>query len=153
MKTTIALLVAVASAQMDAPQMTSITFNSDTTYNSTYSKDDTQNKIKEMRKKFTDYFEYALDAKGVDANTTLPTCSTTQECSDGGMLTKCCVSATLHHKVSGTKDAMYRCMTKAVADANVDMQLADFSVSMKCLGSSAAMIGASVATLAAMTLY
>ena len=107
-----------------------------------------------MRKKFTDYFEYAMDAKGVASNTTMPTCSTTQECADGGMLTKCCVSAELHHKVSGTKDAMYRCMTKAVADANIDFQLADFSVNMKCLGkSAAAMVGASVATLAAMTLY
>ena len=69
-------------------------------------------------------------------------------------MTKCCVSATMHHKASGTKDSMYRCMTKAVAESNIDMKLADFEVSMKCMGkNSAAMLGASIATLAAMTLY
>lgn len=138
--------------------MESITFTSEKSYmNKTkgkkWSKEEANNKIKEMRKKFSDYFEYAMDAKGVAANTTIPTCSTTQECADGGMMTKCCVTATLHHKNTGTKDSMYRCMTKAVADSNVDMKLADFEVSMKCLGNSAAMLGASVATLAAMTLY
>ena len=50
MKSTIALLVAVASAQeepkiLGAPQMTSVTFNSDGTYNSTWTKEETQNKI------------------------------------------------------------------------------------------------------------
>ena len=159
MKSTIALLVAMASATdnstaLGAPQVTTVTFNADHTYNKTWTKEHATNKINEMRKKFTDYFEYALDAKGVAANTTMPTCSTSQECADGGMLTKCCVSATMHHKSTGTKDAMYRCMTKAVAEANVDLQLADFSVNMKCIGkNSAAMIGASVATLAALTLY
>ena len=158
--TAIAMLVAGTAATnstLGAPTMTSITFDAAKTYkNGTekWNKKTETNKIKEMRKKFTDYFEYALEAKGVASNTTIPTCSTTQECADGGMMTKCCVSATMHHKASGTKDSMYRCMTKAVAESNIDMKLADFEVNMKCMGkNSAAMLGASIATLAAMTLY
>ena len=158
--TAITMLVATAAAAdnstLGAPQMSSTSFTSDKSYNSTktWTKEDSQNKIKEMRKKFTDYFEYAMEAKGVADTTQVPTCSTSQECADGGMMTKCCVTTVLHHKASGTKDAMYRCMTKAVAEANIDFQRADFSVNMKCLGKdAAAMIGASIATIAAFTLY
>ena len=113
-------------------------------------------KAKEMRVKFNDYFEYALQAKKIaeDEDLSLPECSTSQECGDSGKLQKCCVNAVFHHKASNTKDVMYRCMPTAVVDANIDFQLGDFEVQMNCEGqvnSGAAMLatGASLALVAA----
>ena len=106
-------------------------------------------KIGEMRSIWQDYFYYAMDAKNVTIGAQVNECSTTQECSDSGETTQCCVSTVLIHEESGTQDLMYRCMTKTVANANIDMQLGDFSVNMKCVGSGAAMLvaGASLMTM------
>ena len=50
---------------------------------------------------------------------------------------------------------MYRCMTKSLINANIDLQIEDFSVNMKCVGSGAKMlaVGASAAAMVALSLY
>ena len=70
---------------------------------------------------------------------------------------KCCVNTVLYHRASNTKDINYRCMTRAIVDANVNMKMGDFEVTMHCIGKvrsgAMALAGASVASLVAMTLY
>ena len=68
----------------------------------------------------------------------------------------CCVNTVLHHKASSTMDVMYKCMTKAVVDSNVDTTLGNFEVHMKCVGSGASSLtlgGAAALLIAASTLY
>ena len=69
-------------------------------------------------------------------------------------MTDCCVNTVLLHPATGTQDVQYRCMSKAVVDSNIDFQLGDFSVNMKCIGSGAAAlaVGASMLSLSAMGL-
>ena len=61
----------------------------------------------------------------------------------------------MYHSATDTQDSMYRCMSKSVVDANIDMTLGDFRVNMKCIGSGAAAlaVGASMVSLSAMGLY
>ena len=115
---------------------------------------ETGSKISEMRQKFSDYFSYSFNAKGLSMDeATQAQCSTSQECDTTGELTQCCVSAQLTHTDTDTKDVMYRCMTKTVANAGLDLVLDNFQVKLECIGSGAAVLGASVASLVALTLY
>merc|ERR1719446_1024995 len=91
----------------------------------------------QMRKTWEDYFMYAFKQKNMADDGTQPSCATAQECNTNGHKSMCCVNTVLHHKASGTKDINYRCMTKAVIDANVEMKLGDFEVHMDCVGSGA----------------
>ena len=127
-------------------------------YNAVYDKEN-DTMTSHMRKTWENYFEYAFKTKGIkegDAATgDFPTCSSAQECGDSGKKQVCCVNTVLHHKASGTKDINYKCMTKAVVDANVDMTLGDFEVSMKCVGSGAQYltVGAAAVAMIASTIY
>ena len=127
-------------------------------YNATYDKEN-KTMVSEMRKTWENYFEYAFKSKGIKEGdvdgTDLPSCSSAQECGDSGKKQVCCVNTVLHHKASGTKDINYKCMTKAVVDANVDMTLGDFDVKMKCVGSGAKFlsVGTVAAAFIATTLY
>ena len=90
-------------------------------------------KISEMRHKFKDYFNYSFKAKGLPEKATddtmeVPECSTSQECEDSGKMQKCCVNTVLYHRASKTKDVNYRCMTRAVVDANINLKISDFEV-------------------------
>ena len=157
MKTTLALFLAPAVLCAD-PQTSTFTFNDpakNTTVETTsYVDPESKNKIHEMRQTWRDYFLYAFEAKNVTDSVQVAECSTETECDNSGKLSQCCVSAVLHHKASGTQDIMYRCMTKAVAQTNLNMQIADFEVNMKCVGSGAQLlaVGAS-ALLVAQTLF
>ena len=126
-------------------------------YNAVYDKEN-KTMVSEMRKTWENYFEYAFKTKGIKEGdmdgTELPSCSSAQECGDSGKKQVCCVNTVLHHKASGTKDINYKCMTKAVVDANVDMTLGDFEVHMNCVGSGASFLSVGTAAiLIATTLY
>ena len=128
-----------------------------TTFNGTFDKEN-KTMSSQMRKTWEDYFMYAFKSKGMpekNANgLVLPSCSTAQECNEGGKKSMCCVNTILHHKATGTKDINYRCMTKAVIDSNVDMKLGDFEVVMNCVGSGAQSLTLGVAAvLVAASLY
>ena len=128
-----------------------------TEFEGTFDKDN-KTMTTQMRKTWEDYFMYAFKQKGMPEKTAdgvvLPSCSTAQECNEGGKKSMCCVNTILHHKGSGTKDINYRCMTKAVVDSNVDMTLGSFEVHMNCVGSGAKFLSlGGAAILVAASLY
>ena len=128
-----------------------------TEFEGTFDKDN-KTMTTQMRKTWEDYFMYAFKQKGMPEKTAkgvvLPSCSTAQECNEGGKKSMCCVNTILHHKGSGTKDINYRCMTKAVVDSNVDMTLGNFEVHMNCVGSGAKFLSlGGAAILVAASLY
>ena len=109
-------------------------------------------KIKEMRRQYRNYFVYSLDAKGVEsglADTFATDCDTNTDCGNSGNEAQCCVHTELFHSASNTKDVHYKCMTKKVAHANMDIQLGDMQVKMRCLGSGATVLALSAVTTAA----
>ena len=116
---------------------------------------DTNSKVSEMRSKYGDYFAYAFSAKNItteEAGNMIAQCSTAQECADSNSLQKCCVHTTLHHKATDTQDIQYRCMTKSVVNGNMDIELGDFRVQMKCLGNGATYLaGVAMGAAAVMT--
>ena len=117
--------------------------------------DDSRRKV--MRRTFDDYFTYAYEGHLIpdDELSTVPQCTLDTECGDGGEVAKCCVRSVLKHKVDETNEIYYRCMTKKVAEANINMSIGPIEANMKCVGSGAKALlaSASALTLAAMTLY
>ena len=114
-----------------------------------------------MCKKFNQYFEYALKLKK-DSKKAMKKgfveCTTSQECGSEGNVKFCCADAVFHHKASGSKDNTYRCMSKKVADRNINVNIGDFEVQMRCVdsvGSGATYLtaGLTAATLVAASLY
>ena len=159
-------LVGAASAQEEAQADISREYTSNWDFTSDkknvttkfYHDPETKTMIEEMRQKWDDYFFYSFQAKNVteEAAAILTNeCSTSQECSDSAETTQCCVNTVLNHPATGTKDIMYRCMTKSVVNANINMELGDFQVNMKCMGSaaSALAVGASLVSVVAASLY
>ena len=105
-----------------------------------------------MRRKYRDYFAYSFKAKNVtneEAGLIIAECDTSSDCGDSGETQHCCVNTVLRHPATNTQDIQYRCMTKNVVNANVDLELGDFSVQMKCMGSGAATLFGSVIGAAA----
>ena len=127
-----------------------------TSFNLTFENQDTNviitnNTITDMRQQFKDYFRDQYE----DWNTTsLNDCSTTQECDDDNSIEQCC-SKSVISEVGGTTDTIYKCMSKYVAGANIDLSLSDYSVTMKCVGSGAHQLvaGAAVALASSLTLF
>ena len=113
--------------------------------------------VKELIKKFDQYFYYAMETKNLEIGQVEHQCTIDSQCGkEGDVKTKCCVNAIMQDKESNTEDQIYRCMSKTVADANMDMKINDMTVSMRCASSAAYMsaaFAASAASLAAMTLY
>ena len=108
--------------------------------------------IKEMRRQYRNYFVYSVDAKGVAANmvdNTLLDCDVNTDCGNSGNEAQCCVHTELFHAASNTKDIHYKCMTKKMAHANMDIQLGDMQVKMRCLGSGATYLALTAVTTAA----
>ena len=62
-------------------------------------------------------------------------CSTSQECGTEGKVKFCCANAAFHHRASDTKDNTYRCISKKVADQNVNVEIGDFEVQLRCVDS------------------
>ena len=153
------VVLLAAPVLAEEPYSSKFEFNSDkgTTSENIVSDPSTNSKISEMRRKFDDYFAYSFDGKNITNSdaAVFSECSTSQECSDSGQMTKCCMNTVLLHEATGTQDVMYKCMTKSIADVNIDMYISDFKVNMKCLGSGASIlaVGASLLTLSAITLY
>ena len=152
MKTSVLLLLA-SPVLAEATTSTFTWNNPNTNYtvdSTNYEDEQTGMKVNEMRRTWEDYFFYAFSAKSVSSELTVAECSTSQECDNSGEMTQCCVSTSLYHPATDTQDIMYRCMTKTVANANINMQLDDFSVNMKCVKGGAQMlaVGASAAALA-----
>ena len=121
-------------------------------------KDDKKNRqmVKETIKKFDQFFYYALQTKNLEMGTEKHQCTLDSNCGDEGESTKCCVNAIMKNTTTNKQHQVYRCMNKAVANANMDMTINDMSVSMRCQSSAAyltATFAASAATLAAYTLY
>ena len=118
----------------------------------------THSKITEMRRKYRDYFAYSFMAKNIteeDAGLMIADCSSASECADSGETQQCCVHTVLKHKATNTQDVQYRCMTKEVVHANMDITLGDFSVKMMCMhsGAFALATGALSAMSVAASLY
>ena len=124
---------------------------------STYFNPNDNSTRKEMRRTFDDYFTYAYEGHLVpdDEAAVVPQCTLDTECGDGGAVSKCCVRSVLKHKVDNTNEVYYRCMTKSVAEANINMSIGPIEANMKCVGSGAQKLIAGVTslTLAALTLY
>ena len=157
---TFALLGAVAAKREPFEFSESRTFNSSraNVTENTYFNPDTNTTISEMRRKYEDYFAYSFEAKNVTndvATNLIAECSTSTECDNSNEMTQCCVNTVLLHSATGTQDVQYRCMSKGAVDANIDMQLGDFKVNMKCIDSGAAYlaVSASMVTLSAMALF
>ena len=110
-----------------------------------------------LREIFDNEFSYAFEGHRITdlEAENLPECVLDTECGNGGRQTQCCVRSVLKHKVEGTNDVYYRCMSKAVAEANVTMSIGPMDVNMQCIGSGAKQLlaTASALTLAALTLY
>ena len=113
--------------------------------------------VKELIRKFDQYFYYAMETKNLEIGSEQHQCQLDSQCgTEGGIMTKCCVNAIMKNTTSNTQDQIYRCMTKTVADASMDLKINDMQVSMRCASGAAyisAAFAASAATLAAMTLY
>ena len=90
-----------------------------------------ESKFTEMCKKFNEYFEYALKMRK-HAEATMKKgfveCSTSQECGTEGKVKFCCANAAFHHRASNSKENTYRCMSRKVADKNVNVEIGDFEV-------------------------
>ena len=61
-------------------------------------------------------------------------------------MTKCCSKTVMYDPKSETKDVTYRCINKGIVLGDIDMQLGDFTLQMRCLESSATkLVGGAVA--------
>ena len=120
-------------------------------------KEDPKNKkyVKRTVKKFDEYFLYAIQSKNLEIGSEQGQCKLDTDCGDTGYTTKCCVSAILKDHESGTQHENFRCMNKGIVKSNMDLQINNMTVSMRCTDAMymGASFAASAATLAAMTLY
>ena len=101
-----------------------------------------------MRQEFYDYFEYALQIQNGNA-WDVPECRLNSECDNGSYVTKCCSKAVMTDPMSGETNVEYRCMSKGVAQFNLDMNIGDFKLQMKCLNDGASKLVAGVLAAAA----
>ena len=75
-----------------------------------------------------------------------PECSTSSECDQSGYMTMCCAKVVMFDPKTDTKDGMFRCLNKGIVLADVDMNIGDFNLQMRCLESSAVkLVGGAVA--------
>merc|ERR1719313_1599809 len=107
---------------------------------------------KETVKKFDQYFWYSLQTKNLQVGEEQPQCQLDSDCGGLGS-TKCCVNAVML-KDDGTQHQTYRCMTKAVAQANMEMTIDDFTINIACeSGAKFLGVGLASAAMVAATLY
>ena len=142
------------------PKVTEFTFNDGNVSKwerRTYNPNTNSTTKESLREIFDKEFSYAFEGHRVTdlEAENMPECILDTECGNGGRTTQCCVRSMLKHKVDNTNDVYYRCMSKAVAEANVTMSIGQLDVNMQCIGSGAQKLvaAASAFTLAAMTLY
>lgn len=111
--------------------------------------------IKRTTKKFDNYFLYAIESKNLEIGSEQGQCKIDADCGDSGYVTKCCSQAILKDAKTGKQHENFRCMTRSVVNANMDLKINNMTVTMRC--SNAVQMGvtfaASAATLAALTLY
>ena len=101
-------LYATASAEVQKVEFTSTYEYNSSKANVTenvYSNPETNTIVKEMRRKYSDYFYYTLKARNItndQAEGVIADCSTNQECDNSGVQTQCCVNSVMKHPATGT---------------------------------------------------
>lgn len=121
-----------------------------TTTNQGVSANATYGRVVSIRQKIMDFFYYAV-VDGQDVNQSYGTCQ--QTCGKGVFKQKCCAEVSQKRTINyekgpfKSKDFWYVCINQSVAAANLDMNIADYSVSVKCVESGARRL-VSIATTA-----
>ena len=116
-----------------------------------YATDDSGESYMRQVQKFDQYFNFAIDHMNAAPGTMVQSCASSSDCVSN-YDKHCCVNVVMRDGETGRVNNIYRCMTEAVADANMQVSIEGWEVQMSCIGGASGAASMAASGIAALGL-